>query len=116
MQDSQSLPISRPVSAGQAARLPISRLPIKPLASSPLSLTPLNVVDEEVIGQSILSPLPIKGSVRRNFEDSEEFVSEVDLSSSMKAKNEFMEIIGNNLYKNSFSKSSKRPKTTGLAF
>jgi hypothetical protein len=113
LSESNTLPIRRPFSAGEAARLPI-----KPLTSSPLSLAPLNLVDEEIfiLDGPILSPQPIKGSARIVFEETEEVISEVDLSSSMKAKNEFMEIIGNNLYKNSFKKSSGRPKTTGLAF
>lgn len=117
--ESKSVPISRPLSAGEA----LSRLPIKSLEHSPLSLEPLNLVVEDIftLDGPILSPLPIKGSPRIEYEDSNEItLNEVDLSSSMKAKNEFMEIVlgNNNLYKDSFKRksSSGGPKKTGLAF
>ena len=118
--ESKCVPISRPLSGGCESH---SRLPIKPLIGSPLSIHPLQFDDFEemfALDGSILSPLPIKSSISLGYEFTDSPVNEVDLSSSMKAKNEFMEIVSgnNNLYKNSFKRknSSVGPKKPGLVF
>ena len=106
--------LDRPRSVGG-----LPRLPIKPIS---LQMDQLNEQEEDELLFSldgpILSPLPIKSAVSVDYEYSPENTNEVDLSSSMKAKNEFMEIVlGNNLYKKSFKrKNSDGPKKHGLAF